>query len=128
MCSSTASTTHYQGGALRRRGTMRKASSTAQPRQEHGLTVTSMRIAALGRIISNTLGSAECGPLGSLEPAAGGGGARAQRGPHEDAKRRRVSAARRAARGPSNQRPAGRPDPDHPEHPRRLRAYPPCCA
>jgi hypothetical protein len=37
MCSSTASTTRYRGGAVgrrgRRRGAMRKASSTVQPRQ-----------------------------------------------------------------------------------------------
>jgi hypothetical protein len=33
MCSSTASTTRYQGGMPRRRGAMRKASSTAQPGQ-----------------------------------------------------------------------------------------------
>jgi hypothetical protein len=33
VCSSTAFTTHCRGGTARRRGAMRKASSTAQPRQ-----------------------------------------------------------------------------------------------
>jgi hypothetical protein len=50
ICSSTALlTTHaYRGGTPRRRGAMRKASSTAQPRQGRGLTATSMRTTALG--------------------------------------------------------------------------------
>jgi hypothetical protein len=44
----TASTTHYRGRTPRRRGAIRKTSSTAaQPRQAHGLTAASMRTTAL---------------------------------------------------------------------------------
>jgi hypothetical protein len=42
-----------------------KASSTAQPRQGHGLTATSMRIVALASTCNR-----RSGPLGSLEPGA----------------------------------------------------------
>jgi hypothetical protein len=41
-------TTHYRGGTPRRRSAMRKASSTAQPRQGRGRTAASMRTTALG--------------------------------------------------------------------------------
>jgi hypothetical protein len=70
----TACTTHYRGGAPRRRGATRKASSTAHPRQprawadgdfdaDHGFAFD---------------GGARRGPPGALEPGArphrGGGG------------------------------------------------------
>jgi hypothetical protein len=47
LLASTAFTTRYRGGTPRRRGAMRKTSSTAQPRQGRGLTATSMRTTAL---------------------------------------------------------------------------------
>jgi hypothetical protein len=63
-------TTRYLGGALRRRGAMRKSSSTAQPRQGRGRTATPMRTTASWPRRS--------GPLGLLKPSArpqrGGGG------------------------------------------------------
>jgi hypothetical protein len=48
MCSYTACTTHYRGGAPRRRGATRKTSSTVQPRQGRGLAATSMRFRRRG--------------------------------------------------------------------------------
>jgi hypothetical protein len=77
MSSSAAFTTHYRSGAPRRRDTMRKTSSTAQPRQGRGRTATCFDA-------DHGLGTWDqrSGPLGPLEPDArcqrsGGGGWRA---------------------------------------------------